>query len=74
MAARIPSGSFDLHPIRVLTSVMVRRVLFRSMAEAAEGLGLEWIAEVHNEEELKIAADADCKMFGICNRCEGRGV
>ena len=48
--------------------------MFRSMAEAAEGLGLEWIAEVHNEEELKIAADADCKMFGICNRCEGRGV
>jgi len=40
----------------------------KSMAEAAEGLGLEWIAEVHNEEELKIAADANCKMFGICNR------
>ena len=46
------------------------RVLFvcREMGAAAEGLGLEWIAQVHSEAELQTAIDADCKIFGICNR------
>mmetsp|Transcript_12124 Transcript_12124/g.30374 ORF Transcript_12124/g.30374 Transcript_12124/m.30374 type:complete len:392 (+) Transcript_12124:46-1221(+) len=40
----------------------------KEMGQAAEQLGLEWIAEVHSEEEIQTAADAECKIFGICNR------
>ncbi|MGB8953382.1 MAG: indole-3-glycerol phosphate synthase TrpC [Candidatus Aminicenantales bacterium] len=71
---------FLIHPYQVyesynlgadfvlLIAACLSRENLKTMMEAARSLGLETLVEVHDEEDLEKALDADPRMIGINNR------
>lgn len=52
----------------LLIAAMLDTETIREYKKAADDLGLNVLAESHNEEELNIVLNVDCKIIGINNR------